>query len=88
MQRYGIDLDQYDELLTRQKGVCAVCARPPRGRLPLHVDHCHDTGRIRGLLCVGCNRAIGILGDTYEGVARAAAYLAAEGAAVHPEWPQ
>lgn len=48
---------EYDRLLTKQNGVCAICGRPPKTR-KLHIDHDHKTGRIRGLLCVRCNRAL------------------------------
>lgn len=59
MSRYGITLEQYEEILKAQNGVCAVCFRPPRGKL-LSVDHDHVTGFVRGLLCNGCNlRVIG-----------------------------
>lgn len=47
---YGLTLGDYDKMLSEQSGVCAVCASPPSGR-PLHVDHDHTDGRIRGLLC-------------------------------------
>lgn len=54
--KFGLTLEQYDELLVAQGNCCAVCGRDfaSYGRTP-HVDHCHDTGRVRGLLCAGCN---------------------------------
>jgi Recombination endonuclease VII len=58
---YGISLVQYERLLARQGGVCAICGRPPRGQRPLDVDHNHTTGQVRGLLCGNCNRALGLL---------------------------
>lgn len=51
---YGLTPEQYDDMLRAQGGVCAICKKPPKGNR-LHVDHCHETGRIRGLLCVSCN---------------------------------
>lgn len=48
---------EYDQLLTKQNGVCAICGRPPKTRR-LDIDHDHKTGAIRGLLCVRCNRAL------------------------------
>lgn len=54
---YGISLRQYEAMLKRQKGVCAICGRPPKTG-PLHVDHDHHTGRVRGLLDYYCNRRI------------------------------
>lgn len=58
-----IDYEQYKALLESQGGVCAICKRADRCRFALGVDHCHRTGRIRGLLCTLCNSAIGKLDD-------------------------
>ncbi len=60
--KYGITIEQYDMMFAQQNGVCAVCATVQPGR-PLDVDHCHDTGVIRGLLCNPCNMALGLLKD-------------------------
>ncbi len=54
MRRYGITLTQYGQLLEFQGGRCAICERPP-GQLHLSVDHDHETGAVRGLLCQRCN---------------------------------
>lgn len=54
-----------------QDGRCAICGKKRK----LCVDHCHDTGRIRGLLCRHCNMALGLLGDNLAGVEAAAEYL-------------
>lgn len=66
--KYGITPEQWDTMYAAQGGVCAVCKVP--GRVGKHgklaVDHCHTTGRIRGLLCTPCNVSIGILGETPE----------------------
>ena len=72
--RYNITVNCYDKLLTDQKGKCKICGTKPRKR-KLAVDHCHESGKVRGLLCIKCNTAIGKLGDTYEGVMKAAKYL-------------
>ena len=45
-------------MLAEQEGGCAICGEPPKTSA-LHVDHCHDTGRVRGLLCFRCNSALG-----------------------------
>jgi hypothetical protein len=75
-KNFGITLDDYERLLREQKGVCAICASPPRGRwTTLVVDHCHDGGGVRGLLCSSCNAAIGALGDSPDGLRKALAYL-------------
>lgn len=76
---YDMSVAQFDELLASQGGVCAndACRRPhveERGKR-LHVDHDHVTGAVRGLLCNGCNRGIGLLGDDPERLVGAAEYL-------------
>jgi hypothetical protein len=71
---YGISLDDYARLLARQGGVCAICQRPP-AKERLCIDHCHATGKVRGLLCRACNFALGLLRDDANAVMAAAAYL-------------
>jgi hypothetical protein len=74
--KYGITLVDYEAMLAVQKGVCAICSQPPTGyRKYLGVDHCHETGKVRGLLCVKCNVAIGQLLDQPNLLRRAAEYL-------------
>lgn len=68
LRKYGITITQYDEMMTKQGGVCASCGKAETGRnqygiLPLAVDHDHLTNVNRGLLCMRCNRALGLLGD-------------------------
>lgn len=81
MKTFGITQDQYDQMLKDQNGVCAICERPEtsKGRTSkvkcLSVDHCHDTGKIRGLLCFYCNTGIGKLGDSIERIEAALRYL-------------
>lgn len=63
-ERYGITEEEYNELHTKQGGVCAICGKPEtmkqKGTLKhLAVDHDHETGKIRGLLCTKCNASIG-----------------------------
>ena len=53
----GVTDEQYEALLAAQHGVCAICGNPPKTRR-LHVDHNHRTGKVRGLLCFRCNRAL------------------------------
>ena len=55
--RYGLTPDAYRELVASHDGRCAICGDQPPGRL--HVDHDHRTGKVRGLLCRGCNHALG-----------------------------
>lgn len=70
-----ITLTEYHVLLMDQDGRCAVCRQEPPDNRRLAIDHCHGLGRIRGLLCDRCNRAIGALGDTAAGVRAALDYL-------------
>ncbi len=71
---YGITTTVYEQMLAQQSGRCAICHREPEGE-PLHVDHRHSDGVVRGLLCGRCNRAIGLLADDVESVKRALTYL-------------
>lgn len=72
---HGVTLDQYNDLLAKQNGVCAICQEEcPTGR-KLAVDHCHETNVIRGLLCIRCNNGIGQLRDSIKLLQRAIEYL-------------
>lgn len=72
-RNYKISFEEFKAMEDRQKGCCAICGTKPDYRLC--VDHRHDTGKVRGLLCRQCNRSIGQLGDTPEGLLRAYKYL-------------
>ncbi len=73
---YGISLAQYKEILKKQLDVCAICFRPQQpATRPLDVDHNHQTGKVRGLLCVSCNMGLGAFCDSKELLARAGQYL-------------
>ena len=73
---YGINLHEYNLILSEQKGECACCGiHQNELTMKFAVDHDHDTGLIRGLLCNHCNMAIGILGDNIEGLMKALNYL-------------
>lgn len=72
----GITVDQYEEMKKSQRDGCAICGGPPkRGDKYLSIDHCHKTGKVRGLLCSSCNAGIGHLKDDLRLVERAAEYL-------------
>jgi hypothetical protein len=78
VKRYGISFAEYETLLKLQGHVCAICKSPERaknGRLA--VDHCHATGRVRGLLCRKCNTGIAFFHDKPEVLASAVSYLLA-----------
>ena len=72
-RRYGISRADYAALLARQGGVCAICGKPPEKTLC--VDHCHSTGRIRGLLCRKCNFGLGCYAEDQAAIIAALAYL-------------
>lgn len=69
--RYGLTPTDYAEMMRLQCGVCAVCGAPERW---LHVDHDHQTGQVRALLCGNCNRALGLLNEEPERIGALAAY--------------
>ena len=73
---YGISLAEYDEMLEEQGNGCAICGTSPEknGRR-LDVDHCHTTGKIRGLLCHSCNLGIGKFKDNPDLLAEELKYL-------------
>ena len=77
--RFGITPEQFDKMLEAQGGCCAICGSDSPGftsdQTRFHVDHDHQTGRVRGILCGHCNVALGHLRDSLELVERAAAYL-------------
>jgi len=74
LAKFGITPEEYDGLLAAQAGVCAICGGD-NGSKRLAVDHDHDTGVIRGLLCNQCNRGLGLLGDSAESIRRVLDYL-------------
>lgn len=79
--KYGISLEKYEEMLTEQEGKCAICKATEnnttgnRKDWNFAVDHDHETGKIRGLLCNSCNRGIGLLKDNPELLRKAAEYV-------------
>ncbi|MEW1645803.1 endonuclease VII domain-containing protein [Streptomyces sp. NPDC091219] len=70
-RQYGITEAERDELIASQGGVCCICLAV----VPEHVDHCHNTGRVRGVLCFSCNAALGQFKDRPDVIRRAATYL-------------
>lgn len=75
---YGITLADYERMFCMQASGCALCGSPP-GKRPLHVDHNHQNGRVRGLLCHHCNTGLGNLRDDRELLRRAIKYLEEDG---------
>lgn len=78
---YGISLKDYETLLSSQNNTCKICktAEPGGKHKIFNVDHCHITGKVRGLLCTGCNMALGGFKDNIETLKIAIDYLQKEG---------
>lgn len=76
-RKYGLTPEAYAAMLANQNGRCAICdADTPGGRFTMfHVDHCHRTGAVRGLLCNACNHLLGNARDNIETLGRAISYL-------------
>ena len=76
LKKYGLTPERFAEMLINQSGVCAICRTDkPGGKGTWRVDHNHTTGRVRGLLCHGCNVALGHMKDNPETCETAAVYL-------------
>lgn len=77
LRLYGIRIADYEAMEAAQAGLCAICQRPPtKGRgMKFHVDHCHATGKIRSLLCDGCNKGLGCFDDDPARLLAAIEYL-------------
>ncbi len=79
-RRYGINVEQYEDLVNKQNNKCLICENEPvkngvKQNQSLHIDHCHKTGKIRGLLCHLCNRAIGLFRERSDIIQKALIYL-------------
>jgi len=74
---YGLTPEQYDVMLEAQGSCCAICAaKKPGGRTKLFfIDHCHTTGKVRGLLCMRCNTGLGLFLDNPRFLSKAIDYL-------------
>lgn len=73
---YGLSLEQYKQMLQAQNGVCKICKGLDNGPWNrLAVDHCHTTGKVRGLLCAKCNKGLGQFCDNPQLLKQAAEYL-------------
>lgn len=77
---YGITPEQANDLLAAQGGVCAICRIDnPRSRFSWHIDHDHNTGAVRGILCARCNQMLGFALDNRVTLETAACYLEVHG---------
>ena len=78
-KNFGMTLEEYNQILESQNGKCLICESSGRGgrskRFQLFVDHCHKTGKVRGLLCMKCNSAIGYFDEDIARMKSAIIYL-------------
>lgn len=76
-KKFGITIEEYDRMLISQNGVCAICNIPEISLRNTHfsVDHCHKTGKVRGLLCYKCNTTLGFVNDNTKVLKNAINYL-------------
>ena len=76
-RRYDMNQDDYNQILTEQNNCCAICGttKPGARRKHFMIDHCHTTGKVRGLLCKSCNIAIGEFKDDVSLLEKAVLYL-------------
>ena len=80
-KHYGMTIDEYEKMYDKQKGLCFICGNPETTQCnngksrKLAVDHCHKTGKIRGLLCTSCNRGLGYFQDSIDLLTKATEYL-------------
>lgn len=72
---YGVSKEFLLELYDKHKGKCAICGDQPKTTRGLHIDHCHKTNKVRGLLCHGCNTGIGALKEDPSIFLKAIEYL-------------
>jgi hypothetical protein len=76
LRTMGLTREQYDQMVVDQNNQCAICSASPKGRFKhLSIDHCHNTGRVRGLLCATCNLVIGQMNDDPTRLQQAIEYL-------------
>jgi hypothetical protein len=79
-RKYGITLEQYEQMFQNQNGLCAICGKTETsknqyGIIRLSVDHCHNTKKVRGLLCNKCNFILGLCNDSIEILKNSIKYL-------------
>ena len=74
-KRYGLSPLDFDTLIGANNNCCHLCNKKFKDTRHKHIDHCHETGRVRGILCKDCNTALGKLGDNEEGLLKALRYL-------------
>lgn len=83
LKAYNLSLEDYQKMVEEHAGNCAICGGKgfelsPGQKLLLVIDHCHATGKVRGLLCHNCNRGLGLMKDSVESLKKAIEYLEKE----------
>lgn len=73
--RYGITVSEFYSLIEQQNNKCAICEETFEKTRTRHIDHCHTSGKVRGMLCHGCNTAIGLMKESPEILKAALKYL-------------
>lgn len=73
--KHGVSVQEAYAALENHTGYCDCCGTKEPGKKGWYVDHCHDTGKVRGILCFNCNSGIGHLGDNLEGIQKGIEYL-------------
>jgi hypothetical protein len=84
LRTYGLSADEVDEMLDAQNGGCAICGARPERLASMHIDHDHEHGHLRGLLCVSCNQGLGQFRDDAALLLRAIVYLRQRSAVATP----
>lgn len=80
LRKFNITLKDYNKMFEGQQGCCAICKKHQlEFKTKLHVDHCHITGKVRGLLCYNCNRALGLFQDDLTVLKESVNYLNTNG---------
>lgn len=76
LKQLGVTTEDYNKMFDEQNGKCAICGKHQiELKRPLHIDHCHKTKKVRGLLCSNCNTGIGLLQEDIENLRCAILYL-------------
>ena len=75
MRNYGITSDQKQKMIEHQNNNCAICHTEFKNAKSAHVDHCHTTGKVRAILCSGCNTGLGLFKESQENLKSAQKYL-------------
>jgi hypothetical protein len=77
-KHHGVTRAEANAMIEKQGGLCLICQQPAKGKghcSRLHVDHCQESGKIRGMLCVLCNRGLGCFGEDIQRIRAATNYL-------------